>query len=194
MRTVVTLCCLLVSVILHAQEQVEGFWGVPFYSSKSMAIANVKANKGLEPSYNQGNKVTYMGATFGGEISEGIVLNFYEDNFCRGIVSFEYDGVAILLQHYYDWKKKLIAKYGKPVSSNEKWPYYADDYVMKQVALQKGEAKLSGLWVTKNKLTGKAVCIVLGVSGATTILYSMYDVALDGRRGDAQEAEEKKDY
>jgi len=184
------------SVESLAQAQTDGFWGIPFLTTQEKAIQLIEANKHLKPTMNERGSLAYMQADFAGEEAAIISILFYGNRMYNGLAAFRQRSFALILQRYEEWKSKLSQKYGTP-KLNEYWPQYAendDSYMLKEAAIQDGEAKMSSAWRTTDERTNNPVSIVLFITSNGELVLSFTDININAEAEREIEKEAQKDY
>lgn len=188
--------CSIVSFTATAQQQTDGFWGIPFRCTKVEALKVTKSKK-LKPINDKEDWVSFHKVKFGGETVESVILNFYKGLFASGVVTFKYPSATLLLEHYRKWKEDLIDKYGSPVENIEREPSYLkslDGDVMLEYAIKNGELKFSSLWKLNDAVTGGTTSVFLFINEDVELVLMSADKLLNDQQGNERKKEESKDY
>lgn len=186
----------IASFSVSAQQQTDGFWGIPFRSTKAEALKVTKAKK-IKPETDKDDWVSFYNVKFGGETAASVILNFHKGLFQSGIVTFKYPSATLLLEHYKDWKADLQQKYGEPYENLEKKPSYLkslDGDVMLEYAIKNGELKYSSLWKLKDATTGGSTVVYLFVNEEVELILMSADKLLNEQQRDERKKGESKDY
>lgn len=163
-QIIAAVCCLL-SYTAFAQQETDGFWGIPFRCTKAEAIKIYTAKK-VKPFETTANAIAFKNEIFAGEYTNLLVLNFFKNKFSLGLVSFLTETDMLTFSEYNRWKTKLTEKYGEPVWIEENTPAYVKDFYNRQqmsVAIQSGELTRKSMWLAIDKKTKSSVFILLSL-------------------------------
>lgn len=176
--------CFLLSYPTFAQQETDGFWGIPFRCTKAEALKIYTAKK-VKPAATTSNMVAFKNEIFAGEYTNLLVLKFLNNQFVLGVVNFLTETEMLTFSEFNRWKTKLTEKYGAPVWTEEKTPEYLKDFYDRQqmsVAIQSGELTRKSMWLATDRKTKSSVFImlVLGKDKTVHILYSDEGRGLEG--------------
>jgi hypothetical protein len=168
-------CCLL-SYATFAQQETDGFWGIPFRCTKAQAL-KIYTSKKVKPAETTLNMVAFKNEIFAGEYTDLLVLKFSKNQFVLGLVNFLTETDMLTFSEFNRWQTKLTEKYGQPVWTEEKTPDYVKDFYDRQqmsVAIQSEELIRKSMWVATDRKTKSNVFImlVLGKNKTVNIVYS----------------------
>lgn len=193
MKTLLTLLAFLLATTVFAQ-QTNGFWEIPFFSSRATVKYKVLITKKLKPVTDDVKTLTYNNAEFGGEKAGAISFNFYQDKMYQGAAMFANITFEQALAKYNSWKAKLMQKYGKPKTDYYEFPYTARTYAEKEKALENREATVRAIWTTTDATTGKETGVILNLNAGKLVVVFIQDIAMANASRDGADASGQQDY
>lgn len=189
------LALLLLTTPALAQEDVYGFWGIPFYKTKGETIDKVATDRYLAYA-DKGNHVVYANAEYAGSKAD-VYLLFNNDTFYAAAAKMRYDYTEHLMPAWNAWKDKMMVKYGAPKVTNELLPDYVTDLQdMNKVekALKDGEVKYECIWYLNYYDKKHSLITILRIEDARHISLTMTDAHTQARLRKSKKIARPDDY
>ncbi|MCB0699230.1 MAG: hypothetical protein KDC11_05245 [Chitinophagaceae bacterium] len=180
---------------VHAQEDVYGFWGIPFYKNREEVKQKASENKFLSV-VEKKNKLHYLEADFASTKAD-IHLFFQHDTFYSAAAILGYDYAEHLMPAWQAWSEKLVNKYGPPKVKSEYLPDYVTDVrdmTQMEKALKHGEVNYEFIWYLDYYIKGHYLITILKIEDARHISLSMTGAAIHARKRKSEKIANPSDY
>lgn len=196
MKYWLTMVLLLVSAAnVRAQEDVYGFWGIPFYKNKEEVKQKAAENTFLTL-VEKKDKLQYLQGDFAGTKAD-VHLFFNNDTFYSAAALLRYDYAEHLMPAWQAWSEKLINKYGQPKVRSEFLPDYVTDVrdmAQMEKALKHGKVNYEFIWYLDYYIKGHYLITILKIEDARHITLSMTDAAIHARKRKSEKIANPSDY
>lgn len=175
-----------VSKICSAQLDVKDFYGIPFGSTKSLVISEMK-KKGYNQQPGASKYLTFNKVRFGVRTAYSASFYFYNDKLYKGLFLFIPDVEYIIHPTYVTMAEEITKKYGEGVSTEDYTSPFkkGDGHFLK--ALKSDKLKITTIWT---KESGE---IELSIAPTTLISISYLDIKLNNEAYDELKAKTNSD-